>query len=329
MKIVVDAMGGDNAPIEIIKGCLLARDEYNVDIILTGRENEIKKELEKHKNNFKKIDIINADEVITNDDKPVKAIRKKKNSSLVVGLNAVKNKEGDAFVSAGNTGAILSGGLFILGRINGIERPAIAPIMPTMNGFSLLIDAGANVDCKPEYLKQFAIMGSIYVEKVLGISSPSIGIANIGTEEGKGNKLVIDTYELLKNSDLNFYGNIECRDIPKGLVNIIVCDGFVGNTILKLTEGLMHEIMHGLKNEINSSIKSKLGGLLVKSSLTNFKSRFTYNEYGGAPLVGMKAPVIKAHGSSDEIAIKNAIRQAKEYTEKNINKLIEENINRR
>lgn len=328
MKIVVDVMGGDKAPQEIIQGCLLARDEYNVDLVLVGRQNEIKDELNKSTNNFNKIDIINAENVITNNDKSAMAIRRKKDSSLVKALNAVKNNEGDAVVSAGSTGAILSGGLFILGRIQGIERPALAPVMPTMRDFSLLIDAGANVDCKPEFLYQFATMGSIYMERVLNIKSPSVGLVNIGTEEGKGNKLVIDTYKLLKDSNLNFYGNLECRDIPKGLVDIIVCDGFVGNTILKLTEGLVKEVMTGLKDAITSSLKSKVGGLLIKSSLSNFKSRFDYKEYGGAPLLGVKAPVIKAHGTSDRVAVKNAIRQAKLYIENDVNRLIEESVNK-
>ncbi len=328
MKIVVDVMGGDKAPQEIIQGCLLARDEYNVDLVLVGRQNEIKDELNKSTNNFNKIDIINAENVITNNDKAAMAIRRKKDSSLVKALNAVKNNEGDAVVSAGSTGAILSGGLFILGRIQGIERPALAPVMPTMRDFSLLIDAGANVDCKPEFLYQFATMGSIYMERVLNIKSPSVGLVNIGTEEGKGNKLVIDTYKLLKDSNLNFYGNLECRDIPKGLVDIIVCDGFVGNTILKLTEGLVKEVMTGLKDAITSSLKSKVGGLLIKSSLSNFKSRFDYKEYGGAPLLGVKAPVIKAHGTSDRVAVKNAIRQAKLYIENDVNRLIEESVNK-
>ena len=306
----------------------MARDEYDINLVLVGRENEIKNELEKSNNNFNKIDIINAEEIITNEDKPVMAIRRKKDSSLVKSLNVVKSNEGDALVSAGSTGAMLSGGLFILGRIQGIERPALAPVMPTMKGFSLLIDAGANVDCKPEYLYQFAIMGSIYMERVLKVKSPSIGLVNIGTEERKGNKLVIDTYKMLKDSSLNFYGNLECRDIPKGLVDIIVCDGFVGNTILKLTEGLAKEMMTGLKDAITSSFKSKIGGLLIKSSLSSFKSRFDYKEYGGAPLIGVKAPIIKAHGSSDRIAVKNAIRQAKIYIENDVNSLIEESVNK-
>lgn len=326
IRIVVDAMGGDNAPEEIVKGCILARNEYGTNIIFTGNERIIKKEIEKNSNNFNKIDIINADEIIENDEKPVMAIRRKKNSSLVKGLTTVKNNDGDAFLSAGSTGAILTGGLFILGRIPGIERPALALFLPTMNGFSLLIDAGANVDCKPEFLCQFAIMGSIYFEKVLKKPNATVGLANIGTEEGKGNKLVIDSYNLLKQTTVNFIGNVESRDIPKGMADVIVCDGFVGNTILKLTEGLAKEIMSELKNILTSSLKSKIGAALIKSSLKSFKARFDYNEYGGAPLIGVKAPVIKAHGSSNAIAIKNAVKQAKIYVESGVNDTIIEKI---
>lgn len=332
MRIVVDAMGGDNAPEEIIKGCILARDEYNVNIILSGKEKEIKKILGKNTNSNKNLDIINAEEVITNEDKPVLALRRKKNSSLVLGLNAVKNHEADAIVSAGSTGALLSGGLLLIGRIEGVERPALAPLIPSMKGgFSLLIDSGANADCKPNYLYDFAIMGNIYMQKVMNISSPKIGLANIGSEKGKGNKLTIETYEILENSTLplNFYGNIEARELLEGKVDIIVCDGFVGNIILKTLEGTVKQVMSGIKEELTSSFMSKIGGALIRPSLRNFKNRFDYKEHGGAPLLGIKAPVIKAHGSSNDIAIKNAIRQTKIFLDSNVNDLIEENIMRR
>lgn len=332
MRIVVDAMGGDNAPEEIVKGCILARDEYNVNIILSGKEQEIKRILDRNTNNHKNIDILNAEEVITNEDKPVLALRRKKNSSLVLGLNAVKNKEADAIVSAGSTGALLSGGLLIIGRIEGVERPALAPLIPSMKGgFSLLIDSGANADCKPNYLYDFAIMGNIYMQKVMNIPSPKIGLANIGSEKGKGNKLTIETYEILENSTLplNFYGNIEAREFLEGKVDIIVCDGFVGNIILKSLEGTVKQVMTGIKEELTSSFISKVGGALVRPALRNFKNRFDYTEHGGAPLLGIKAPVIKAHGSSNNIAIKNAIRQTKIFLDSQVNDLIEENIMRR
>lgn len=332
MKIVIDAMGGDNAPQSVVKGSILARDEYNVNVILTGREQEIKTILDKNTSNYKNIEIINAEEIITNDDKPVMAIRRKKDSSLVKALEMVKNKEANAIVSAGSTGAILSGGLLIIGRIPGIERPALGALVPTMrNGFILLMDSGANVDSKASFLYDFAVMGDIYLKKVIENPSPRIALANIGHEKGKGDKLVNETYELLENSQipLNFVGNIEARDILQGKTDIIICDGFVGNMILKTLEGTVLELMKGLKDELLSNTRSKIGAMLIKPALKNFKSKFDYSEHGGAPLLGVKAPVVKAHGSSDEIAIKNAIRQAKVFSESNVTGLIEESVARR
>ena len=332
MKIAVDAMGGDNAPWAIVKGSILARDEYNVSIILSGKENEIKKELEKNTNNFNNIEILNAEEVISNDDKPVMAIRRKKDSSLVKALNAVKNKEADAIVSAGSTGALLAGATLVIGRIKGIERPAIGALIPNMSGgFALLIDSGANVDSKPEFLYDFAIMGDIYLKKVMNILSPRIALANIGSEKSKGDKLTVETYEFLENTTLpmNFIGNIEAREILQGKADIIVCDGFVGNMILKTLEGTVIELMKGLKNELMATTRSKIGGALIKPALLNFKSKFDYSEHGGAPILGVNETVIKAHGSSDEKAFKNAIRQAKICYENNVNELIQESIMRR
>lgn len=329
MKIIVDAMGGDNAPDAIVKGCLLARDEYNVNIVLSGKEDIIKKCIESETKDFKNIEILNAEDVITNDDKPVMAIRRKKESSLVKALYAVKNNEANAIVSAGSTGALLSGATLIIGRIGGLERPALAPFIPTNKGFSLLVDAGANVDCKPEYLIDFAIMGSIYVKHVLNIDNPRVGLLNIGGEEGKGNKLAIDTYELLKNSDLNFSGNLESRYVLNGDADVIVADGFSGNVLLKSIEGTASYIMKGLKEELTSTFISKIGALLVKPSLRNFKKRLDYGEVGGAMLLGVNAPVIKAHGSSDSIAIKNAIKQTKNILDSSVVDLIRESISRR
>ncbi len=329
MKIIVDAMGGDNAPDAIVKGCLLARDEYNVNIVLSGKEDIIKKCIESETKDYKNIEILNAEDVITNDDKPVMAIRRKKESSLVKALYAVKNNEADAIVSAGSTGALLSGATLIIGRVGGLERPALAPFIPTNKGFSLLVDAGANVDCKPEYLIDFAIMGSIYVKHVLNIDNPRVGLLNIGGEEGKGNKLAIDTYELLKNSDLNFSGNLESRYVLNGDADVIVADGFAGNVLLKSIEGTASYIMKGLKEELTSTFISKIGALLVKPSLRNFKKRLDYGEVGGAMLLGVNAPVIKAHGSSDSIAIKNAIKQTKNILDSSVVDLIRESISRR
>lgn len=332
MKVVIDAMGGDNAPEAVVKGSILARDEYNVNIILSGREKEIKKIIDKTTDNYNNIEIIDAEDIVSNDDKPVLAIRRKKESSLVKALNAVKNNEADAIVSAGSTGALLSGGLLIIGRIEGIERPALGALIPNVNGeTALLIDSGANVDCKSNFLYDFAIMGDIYMKKVMAFSSPRIALANIGAEKGKGNKLTQETYELLDNSKLpiNFVGNLEAREILCGKADIIVCDGFVGNMILKTLEGTVLELMSGLKSQIMSSTRSKLGGAMIKPALKSFKSKFDYKEHGGAPLLGVKAPVIKAHGSSNDIAVKNAIRQAKICCDGNVSNLIEESIMRR
>lgn len=326
MKIALDAMGGDRGVEVTVKGSIDAVYEYDVDIILVGQKNIIESELSKYEYKGSKIEIVNADDVITNEDKPVRAIRRKKGSSMVIGLNLIKSSKADAFISAGNTGALLSGGLFIVGRIKGIERPALAPVYPTEKGVSLLLDAGANVDCKPKHLQQFAVMGSIYSEKVLNIVKPKIGLVNIGIEEGKGNELTKDTYELLKNTDINFYGNLEARDIPKGYVDVLVCDGFVGNTILKLTEGLAKSIFTSLKDEFMRTVLTKLGALMLKPGLRKFKSKLDYTEYGGALLLGVKGAVIKAHGSSDAKAIKNAIRQAKSFIENSVVEKIESEI---
>lgn len=327
MKIIVDGMGGDKGPREIVKGCVDASRELGVNIIIVGREEIIKEELDTHEYPQGAIEIINATEIINNDEEPALAIRRKKDSSLVVGLKALTENKGDGFISAGSTGALLAGGLFIVKRIKGIDRAAIATVYPTMKGISFLIDAGANADSKPEYLKQFAIMGSIYSEKVLRNSSPKVALANIGTEEGKGNALVKESYSLIKESSVNFIGNIEARDIPNGVADVIVCDGFVGNIILKLTEGMAISLFSALKEELTKSFKSKMGALMLKSQLDSFKSKLDYREYGGAPLLGLKQPVVKAHGSSDALAIKNAIRQVKNVVEKDVINLIDNNIN--
>ena len=332
MRIAVDAMGGDYAPESAVRGSILARDEYNVGIILTGSEKEIKKLLEKNTSDFKSIEILNAEEVISNDDKPVMAIRRKKDSSLVKALDVAKNKEADAVVSAGSTGALLAGATLITGRIKGIERPAIGSLIPTMSGgFVLLIDSGANVDSKPEFLYDFAIMGDVYLKKVMNVSSPRIALANIGSEKTKGDKLTVEAYNLLENTTLplNFTGNIEAREILQGKADIIVCDGFAGNMILKTLEGTVIELMKGLKKELMSSTRSKIGGALIKPALTNFKRKFDYTEHGGAPVLGVNDTVIKAHGSSDEKAFKNAVRQAKICSENKVSELIQESIARR
>ena len=326
MKIILDTMGSDKGYGEIVKGAIDGVNELGVNIVLVGMEDLLKKELSKYNYPRDFIEILNAEEYISNEDEPVLAIRRKKNSSMVLGLEALAKGEGDGFVSTGNTGALLAGGLFIVKRIKGVERAALATVYPTRKGFSFMLDIGANVDSKPEYLLQFATMGSIYSEQVLGVKSPTIGLANIGVEEGKGNALVREAYKLLLDSNLNFIGNVEVRDIPEGIADVIVCDGFMGNTILKLTEGMAITMFSALKDEFTSSFKSKLGALMLKSQLKSFKNNLDYREYGGAPLLGLKKPVVKAHGSSDAFAIKNAIRQVKTFSDNNIIEIIEKNI---
>ena len=327
MKIAIDAMGGDEGPKVTVKAAVDASDELNVNIVLIGREREINEELSKYKYDEQKIEIINADEVITSEEEPAMAIRKKKNSSMVVGFNMLKEKQVDAFISAGSTGALLSGGLLIVKRIKGIERPALATVYPTRKGISLLLDVGANADSKAKYLQQFAVMGSIYSEKILNKANPKVGLVNIGTEREKGNALTKEAYELLENTqNINFCGNIEGREVPTGDVDVLVCDGFVGNIVLKLTEGLAINIFSMLKEVFMKSSKTKLGAILLKSSLKDFKKKLDYTEYGGAPLLGVKGAVIKAHGSSNDVAIKNAIRQAKQFVENKVIENIEENI---
>lgn len=326
MKIIIDAMGGDNGPIEVIKGTIDAVNEYGVNVILVGKEDIIKSELKKYDYPEDKVEILGASDIITNDEDPAIAIRRKKDSSMVVGCKALADGIGDGFVSAGSTGALLASGIFIVKRIRGIDRAALSVLYPTMKGFSLLLDAGANVDCKPEYLYQFALMGSAYMEKVMGIESPTIGLVNIGAEKGKGNTLVKETYEIIESSQLNFKGNVEARELPSGIVDVIVCDGFVGNVVLKLTEGMAFSIFSILKEEFMKDFKSKLGATLLKPGLKNIKGRMDYREYGGAPLLGIRKPIVKAHGSSDAFAIKNAINQLRKFIEKDVIKIIEDNM---
>lgn len=326
MKIIVDTMGGDRGPIEIIKGALDAIDEYGVDVILVGDKTLLESELMKISYPKNKIDIINAKEVITNEDDPSMAIRRKKDSSMIVGANALVENLGDGFISTGNTGALLAAGIFIVKRIKGVDRAALSVLYPTLKGFSLLLDAGANVDCKPEYLYQFALMGSIYMENVMNIKSPTIGLLNIGVEKGKGNQLVKDAYEILEKSDLNFIGNIEGRELPSGAADIIVADGFAGNIALKLTEGMAISIFSILKDELTKNVKSKLGAILLGSGLRSIKNRMDYREYGGAPLLGINKPIVKAHGSSDALAIKNGINQLKKFIEGDVINIIKNNI---
>ena len=319
MKIAVDGMGGDNAPFSTVKGAVDAIKELPVDIIITGDRERLESELEKYEYDKNRIQIIHTSQKIENEDKPVKAIRAKKDSSMVVAMQLVKDKKADAVVSAGNTGALLAGGLFVIGRIRGIDRPALCVCLPTKKGFSIMLDAGANADCKPLNIRQFALMGSIYSNKVMHVENPVVKIVHVGSEEGKGNELTKQSSELLKSEKgIMFGGNIEARDIPSGDADVIVCDGFTGNVVLKLIEGVAGFLMSNLKSVFMSSLKSKIAALLVKKDLSDMKKRLDYSEYGGAPLIGVNGALIKAHGSSDSNAFKNAIRQAASYAEGNV-----------
>lgn len=318
MKIAVDGMGGDFAPDAVVQGCVDAVKAFNIDIIITGPEELISQKLKNYEYPKEKIHIVNATEVISPNEEPVRALKRKKDSSLVKALNLVKAGEADAILSAGSTGALMAGATLIIGRIRGIKRVALAPIMPGRKSPFMVTDAGANVDCKPIYLVQFALMGKIYFESILNIANPSIGLVNIGAEEEKGNDLTKETYKLLKQTDFNFVGNVEPRDVPTGDVNVVVCDGFVGNTILKTYEGVASNIFSMLKEEILSSFTTKIGGLLLKPVFNGFKKKFDYTEYGGSAFLGANGIVIKAHGSSNAKAFKNAIKQAVNFYDNKI-----------
>lgn len=326
MKILVDGMGGDNAPGEIVKGCINAIEKFDINIIIVGNEKLIRKELILYTYSKNKIEILHAEDVITNFDDPALAIRRKKDSSMVVGLKALKEGLGDGFLSAGNTGALLAGGLFIVKRIKGVQRAALTSVYPTNKGISLMVDAGANVDSKPEYLEQFGVMGSIYMESILGRKNPKVGLVSIGVEKGKGNQLVKESYELLEKAPINFIGNVEARDVPLGAVDVIVADGFVGNVILKVTEGVASSLLGELKGILTSNFSSKIAALLIKDGLSDLKKKTDYRQYGGAPLLGTQKPIVKAHGSSDALAIENAIRQLVNFIEKDVINIIESKI---
>lgn len=310
MKIGFDGMGGDHGPKETVKGAVDALSIIKGEIVIFGDEGAIRTELSKYGHDASRISIVHTTEVVENDDKPVKAIKGKPDSSMVVGLKALRKGEVDAFVSAGNTGALLAGGLLKVGRIKGISRPALCTIYPTMKGTSVLVDAGANAECKPRNLVEFAYMGSMYADKVLGLKNPKVALVNIGSEETKGTPLYIETHKMLKETDLNFVGNVEGRDVPAGGVDVIVADGFTGNIILKLTEGVAMQLVSGLKQQIMKNTIGKLGGLLLKRNLTDFKRMLDYTEYGGAPLLGINGLIVKAHGSSNAKAFMNAIKYA-------------------
>lgn len=329
VSVALDAMGGDNAPGQIVKGAV---DAVNIDneifVYLVGRQELINEELSKYTYNNEQIEVVDARDVIETGEAPVMAVRRKKDSSLVKALTMVKEKKADAFVSAGSSGAILVGGQVIVGRLKGVERPPMAPLIPTAKGVSLIVDSGANVDSRATFLVQWAKMGSIYMENVLGIKNPKVAIVNVGVEEEKGNQLVKEAYPMLKEcKDINFVGSIEARDIPNGNADVIVCDAFVGNVILKLYEGLGKTLIGKVKGAMMSSLKTKIGALLIKGALKDTMKSFDATEYGGAPLIGLNGLVVKTHGNAKAKEIKNSLIQCKKFKESNISEKIMESIN--
>ncbi len=328
VNVAVDAMGGDYAPVQIVKGAVDAVNENkNVRVFLVGPEEIIRKELTNYTYDLLQIEIVNATEVIETSEPPVTAIRKKKDSSMVKALYQVKEGTCDAIVSAGSTGALLVGGQVLIGRIKGVERPPLAPLIPTSKGAALLVDCGANVDARPSHLLQFAKMGSVYMENVIGIKNPRVAIVNIGAEEEKGNALVKETFPLLSNcSSINFIGSIEARDIPAGTADVIVCEAFVGNVILKLYEGVGNTLISMVKHGMMTNIRSKIGALLVKPSLKKTLKAFDMEQYGGAPMLGLNGLVVKTHGSSKAMEIKNSILQCVIFKEQMIDAKIKEKI---
>lgn len=323
--IALDAMGGDHAPQATVEGAVSAVNERgDIRVILTGPSEVLASMLEKYTYPKDRIRIVEADEEIEMAEHPVQAIRKKKNSSLVVALKLVKDGEADAFVSAGNTGAVLVGGMSVVGKVNrAVHRPPLAPLIPTLKGASLLIDCGANVDARPEHLLQFAKMGSIYMEQIIGKKNPTVGIVNIGAEEEKGNALVQETFPLLAACpDIHFVGSVEARDIPLGNVDVLVCEAFVGNVILKLYEGTGKALFKKIKAGIGSSLRSKIGGLLVKPALKSVLKDFDSSEYGGAPLLGLKKLVVKTHGSASAKEISTSLKQCVAFCECHLDEVI-------
>lgn len=327
MKIIVDAFGGDNAPLEIIKGSRMAADELGYEIVLVGNEKIIKDEAEKHNISLSGITIVHAPDVISMDDEPMDVMKSKSNSSMSKGLQLLALGEGDAFVSAGNSGALAVGATLKVKRIKGIKRCAFAPVIPKDKGFFMLIDSGANVECRPEMLRQFAVMGYIYMKNVMVVENPRVGLANVGTEKTKGDELRYETFNLLQETkNINFIGNIEARDIPGDIADVVVADGFTGNIILKLYEGMAKSVFGKIKDIFKKNFKGKLAASLIMPELKELKKSMDYSEHGGAPLMGISKPVFKAHGSSDAKTFKSAIRLAGEYVKRNVVGLISKSL---
>lgn len=313
MRIILDAMGGDNAPLAPLEGAARAVKELGVEVTLSGDENKIKALAEEHSILLSGIRLLHTEEVITMEDQPTEVVKSKKNCSMAIGMQALADGEGDAFVSAGNSGALLVGATMIPRRIKGIKRAAMAPVLPTAKGHAILMDGGANTECRPEMLEQFGIMGAVYMEKVMGIPSPKVALINNGAEDCKGRELDVEAYQLMKAADINFVGNIEGRDVPSGNADVLVTDGFTGNIVLKLYEGLGKFFAGKIKEMFTGA--GKIGALFMMDKLSGLKDSFDYKKVGGAVLLGISKPVIKAHGSSDGEAFFHAIRQAKNCVE--------------
>lgn len=318
MKIIVDGFGGDNAPLAVLQGCELAVKEYGVDLIVTGDEEILKKTAREHNISLERITFYHAPGIIGMEDEPTALLKEKSDCSMAAAFNLLKGGAGDAFVSGGSTGAIVIGANFIVKRIKGIKRAGLATVIPTINGCYMLMDAGATLDCKPETLTHFGMMGSIYMNKIIGIQNPRVGLVNVGTEDTKGGELQQGAFSMMQNAPMNFIGNIEARDIPAGVADVAVADGFTGNVILKLTEGLGSMFSKKIKGMFMEGLGGKLSALMMMDKLKDFKKSMDYTEYGGAPLLGVMKPVIKAHGSSNPKAFKNAIRQARDFAERNL-----------
>ena len=326
MKVIIDAFGGDYAPLEIIKGAAMGAERSDVNVILVGRQDEIKRVMEQNQISDKRIEIANADEVFPMDGNPAVAVKEGGETSLIKGLSMLASGDGDAYVSAGNTGAMMLGASLIVKRIRGIRRAALATLVPCVGGNYLLLDCGASVEVSPEVLAQFGLMGSVYMEKVEGRANPRVGLVNIGTEENKGTDLLRETYQMMKEAPFNFIGNIEGRELPMGGCDVAVADGFTGHVVLKVTEGMGLMAKHYLKDMFGKNFMTKGAALMIYKGLRAVNSAMDYSTVGGAPMMGMRKPVIKAHGSSKALAICNAVRQAVLYTENNVIGIIEENM---
>lgn len=319
MRILVDAFGGDNAPVEVIKGAALAVREYGHTVVLVGRQEEIRRVAADNAVSLDGMEIIDAPDVISMEDDPKSVLKEHKNCSMAEGMRRLAAGEGDAFVSAGSTGALIMGGTFLVKRIKGVSRAALAPLTPSDKGPFMLLDAGANADCRPEMLLQFAHMGEIYMTKVMGGGKPAtVGLLNVGTEDCKGGELQHEAFRLLKDSGVNFIGNVEARDLPAGVADVVVADGFTGNVALKMMEGVADMILKNMKGVFMSTLATKLAALVLKPHLGAFKKKMDTSEYGGAPLLGLAKPVIKAHGNSKAAAVKNAIRVAAEFAREGV-----------